>query len=85
MYGNSTGGGHLWPGAENKTPFPASWSPDKIMHNVSDIATDSKISWNPSSKPGSKRFEAIGARDGVKIKVVLESEGKDIVTAFPEH
>jgi filamentous hemagglutinin len=85
-------GGHLWPGQQGKTPFPSNWSPEKIMHNVSDIATDPKLTWlQQSGKIGSwftnkgapTRFTVFGERNGIEIKVVLEPAGEGIITAHP--
>lgn len=53
LYGdNPEKGGHRWPGApgSDKTLFPKDWSDDRIMHEVSDIATNPR--WNGSSKLG---------------------------------
>lgn len=90
--GDATGGGHMWPGAPGKTAFPQGWSAEKIMHNVSDIATDPALTWvqqtgNAGSlftKAGAPaRFFVTGAREGVGIKVILEPAGEGIITAFP--
>ncbi|WP_437779230.1 EndoU domain-containing protein [Sorangium sp. So ce1097] len=92
LTGDATGGGHLWPGAPGKTPFPRGWSGEKIMQNVSDIATDPSLKWvQQTGNPGSlftkagdpARFTVIGEREGVRIKVVLEPAGEGIVTANP--
>jgi hypothetical protein len=45
LTGDGTGGGHLWPGLPGKTPFPQSWSGEKVMHHVSDIASDPSLQW----------------------------------------
>jgi hypothetical protein len=82
----------MWPGATGKTPFPQGWSGEQIMHNVSDIATDSGLNWvQQTGKPGSwftragdpARFSVTGARDGVTIRVILEPAGEGIITAHP--
>jgi hypothetical protein len=94
LYGEADGisGGHMWPGLPGKSTFPQEWSGEKIMHYVSDIATDPKLQWTwQSGKPGSmftksgkpSRVFVIGEREGVKIKVVIEPAGKGIITAFP--
>ena len=92
LFGDSTGGGHLWPGNPGKTPFPRNWDADKVMKEVSDIATDPSLTWKQiTGKPGSTvtksgkpvRFEVIGEREGVKIKVILEPGGEGIITAHP--
>jgi len=53
------------------------------MHHISDIATDPNITWSPSAIPGSNRYVVQGVRERVKIKVIIEAGGKDIVTAHP--
>ncbi|WP_307476592.1 EndoU domain-containing protein [Cytobacillus purgationiresistens] len=84
LYGDKTGGGHLWPGTGDpkKTLFPKNWNADRVMHNVSDIATDPKLNWNKGRiVKGIQRYEVTGIRDGINIKVI--TDGRDIITAFP--
>lgn len=53
-------------GLPGKTEFPADWSDEKILHNISDVATD------PKSSIGVGKWDspyAIGTRDGVDIRV----------------
>ena len=40
LTGDATGGGHLFPGGAGKSSFPQSWSADRVMHEISDVATD---------------------------------------------
>jgi hypothetical protein len=79
--GDGTGGGHLWPGAAGKTPFPSSWSGGQIMHAISDIATD-PAAWRNAVQQGS-RTVLVGTRDGVEIRVVVNSSTGEIVTGYP--
>lgn len=79
--GDSTGGGHLWPGAAGKTPFPASWSGGQIMNAISDIATD-PAAWENAVQQGS-RTVLVGNQDGVEIRVIVNSSTGDIVTGYP--
>ena len=92
LFGDCTGGGHLYPGVNEKSIFPISWNANKVMNYISDIATDPKILWiQTSGKLGSQvtkrglpvRYSAIGSREGVNIKVIIEPEGEGIITAFP--
>ena len=92
LYGDATGGGHLWPGMPGKTPFPKSWSAPKILHEVSDIVTDPAVTWvNTSGKQGAfftnagrpARWKGVAVRDGVPIKVIYEPAGEGIITAHP--
>jgi len=84
LHGDATGGGHLWPGKPGKSPFPSHWNADRVMAEVSDIATD------PSIAPAAGRRGRtllLATRDGVDITVVMESpaRGGGIVTAFPTN
>ncbi|PPF61636.1 hypothetical protein C5C18_14995 [Rathayibacter tritici] len=90
--GNRNSGGHRWPGLSGKTPFPEEWSDEKIMHEISDVATDPTLKWNlqslppgidPSSELYRPRFNVTGERDGVRIKVVVAPSGEGIITAHP--
>jgi RHS repeat-associated protein len=91
LYGDGTGGGHLWPGQPGKTPFPADWSPERIMHAISDIATDPNIPWTPQTGSGGlftragnpARFSADGVSGGIGIRVIVEPAGQGIITGFP--
>ena len=84
LYGDNTGGGHLWPGQPGKTPFPQSWSADEIIEITLMIAN------NPSIK---SRIQANGRRvkqadiDGVRVRVVIESpeRGGHIITSYPTN
>ena len=80
--GNATGGGHRpGTGIPGKSEFPAGWSDDRIMHNISDIATDPTL----RSKLGrGGRTITEGTRDGIDIRVIQERNG-DIVTGFPTN
>ncbi|MFD1463384.1 polymorphic toxin-type HINT domain-containing protein [Paenibacillus farraposensis] len=82
LNGDKSGGGHMWPGAPGKSVFPKSWDADKIMNNVSDIVTDPSLNWAKGKVVnGVQRYEVIGVRDGIKVKVI--TDGKDIITAYP--
>lgn len=84
LYGDATGGGHLWPGGGGKSPFPASWSSSKIMNVVSDIASNPCI---PERVQANGRIVKNKIVDGIDVKVVLEPKksGGSIVTAFPTN
>jgi hypothetical protein len=74
----SFGGGHrAGTGFPKKSEFPSSWSDARIMHYVSDVATD----------PGSARTLGgtivEGSRGGIDIRVVLRND--EIWTAFPTN
>lgn len=82
--GDSTGGGHMFPGRPKKSIFPKSWSKEKILHEASDIATDPNLQWIPQDIRGKHaRFKVEGVRDDLLIRVIVEPNGKGIITAFP--
>jgi Bacterial EndoU nuclease len=76
-------GGHLWPGAAGKTPFPASWSSTQIMNTISDVATDPEA-WQNALTQGSRTVLS-GSVDGVDVQVVVNSETGKIITGFPTN
>jgi hypothetical protein len=80
LYGDATGGGHIYGAGKGKSEFPANWSGDKIMHAISDVAS-SPNSVYATQRGG--RIIAEGYYDGVKIRAVIEGNGSDIVTGFP--
>ena len=84
--------GHRYGGEAGNTWFPKGWSDDKIMHSVSDNATDPSLTWvQQTGRAGAAltrggapvRYTVEGVRDGVKIRVVLEPGGEGIITGFP--
>lgn len=78
--GNATGGGHApGKGIPGKSEFPPGWSRAKIVSQALSVARDPVLVDGPL-KHGRWRVE--GIRDGVKIRVILESNG-EIVTGFP--
>lgn len=79
--GDSEGGEHA-PGAgiPGKSEFPEDWSRGKILGEISDVATD------PDSSTSNGRegtTVVVGTRDGVKIQVIIGSDGS-IVTGYPK-
>jgi RHS repeat-associated protein len=80
LQGDATGGGHAFPGLPGKSPFPAEWTADEVIHVISDVAT------GPSStftQQGAKII-ATGTRLGVDVKVVLTNTW-DILTGYPTN
>jgi hypothetical protein len=78
--GDQTGGGHR-PGTGNsgKSEFPASWSDDKIMEYISDVATD------PTARVTQRGATIIreATREGIDIRVIIRN-GR-IVSGFPTN
>lgn len=83
LQGDATGGGHLWPGAAGKAPFPQSWSGNRVMHEISDIATD-PIAWRGAIPQGS-RTVLTGTRGGVDIRVIVDSRSGEIISGYPTN
>ena len=71
-------------GISGKTEFPSNWSDARILHNVSDIATDPSSIW---SKGRWGEDIATGWRDGVQIQVDFYPSNSihygKISTAYP--
>lgn len=80
LYGDATGGEHLWPGLPGKTPFPRDWSADRVMHEISDVTTDPSSIFR-TGRGGST--VVTGTRDGVDIRVILRDG--DIITGYPTN
>nr|WP_305884109.1 hemagglutinin repeat-containing protein [Pseudomonas sp. PIC25] len=94
LYGDKPGsGGHMWPGQPGKTVFPQSWSADKIVHEVGDIATSPNTKWYAqtgtggiyTSKGDPAKWVAYEVRDGVRMRVVYQPATGTVVTAFPDN
>lgn len=93
--GDETGGGHRHgTGKPGKSEFPKDWSDAKILHEISDVATDPNSTWTQQTgSPGAKftksgkpvRWKVEGTRDGVDITVIVEPNGKGIITGFPTN
>ncbi|WP_349752732.1 hemagglutinin repeat-containing protein [Stutzerimonas nosocomialis] len=94
LYGDKPGsGGHMWPGQPGKTVFPQSWSADKIVHEVGDIATSPNTKWYAqtgtggiyTSKGDPAKWVAYEVRDGVRMRVVYQPATGKVITAFPDN
>jgi len=84
LFGDKTGGGHMWPGKPGKSIFPNHWKGGEIMHYISDIATDPSVHFVESStKSGLIRYVGVGQREGVNIKVVLDASKNEIISGYP--
>jgi hypothetical protein len=78
--GDGRGGHRAGTGIPGKSEFPASWSDQKILEAVSDVAT----SPNSSHMPGPRgRTVSEGSIDGIDIRTV--SEPGRIVTGYPTN
>lgn len=78
--GDETGGGHrAGTGEPGKSEFPAEWSDDRVVGEISDVATD------PASdrQTQGNRTVSEGTRDGVRIRTV--DDGRRIITGYPTN
>jgi RHS repeat-associated protein len=84
LEGDETSGGHrAGTGKPGKSEFPANWSDEKILGEISDVATDPKS----QRSPGRGGREVVrGTREGVDIEVITEpNKGGRIVTGYPTN
>src|SRR5580765_1613843 len=78
----SFGGGHrAGTGYPNKSEFPAGWSDARIMHEISDVATDPSTVWRAGNGPADSFVN--GTRDGVDIEVLIRNN--QIWTGYPTN
>ena len=82
--GDGKGGGGHGPGrgTPKKSEFPSGWSDDKVIDAIMDVANDEK---SMRSRAGRDRTFVNGTRDGVDIEVVIDADGKTVVTAYPTN
>ena len=76
--GRYSGGHRSGTGFPNKSEFPGTWSDDKIMHYISDVATD------PNAVTRSGRGGDVFARatrEGIEIEVLIRRG--EIWTGYP--
>jgi RHS repeat-associated protein len=77
------GGGHrAGTGRSGKSEFPADWTDEQILHNISDVATDPAAT---RVTQGNGNIRVDGTRDGVDIRVILDPPGSRIITGFPTN
>ncbi len=64
LYGEGKGrGGHMWTFKtlfNGKSKFPVHWRGEKIMHAVSEIATDPKLKWKQQTGAKGAMFTKAG-------------------------
>jgi hypothetical protein len=84
--------GHMPPGEAGNTLFPEEWTEGQIMHSVSDVATDPALEWEQlTGRTGADltrsglpvRYAVEGVRNGVYIRVIIETLGEGIISGYP--
>lgn len=92
LYGDEYGGGHLWPGKPGHSAFPKDWTEDRILYEISDVATKKGADWVRGTGPEDSDFTNAGApakfivqgeKEGIRIEVVVAPRGKGIITGYP--
>jgi len=84
LEGDASGGGHgAGRGVSGKSEFPADWSDQRVLNEVSDIATDPKLTWTPPDSRG--YITTTKTVNGVNIKVVYDTRNARIVTGYPRN
>lgn len=81
LHGDKKGGGHLYGSANPcKSKFPKDWDEADVLSNVRKVAANDNLKWQ---KEKNGYYTATDKVDGVKIRVVLDKERDDVVTAYP--
>lgn len=78
--GTYSGGHRGGTGFPNKSEFPSEWYDAKIMHNISDVATD-PLSVTRHGRGGD--VFARGTREGIEIEVLIRRG--EIWTGYPTN
>lgn len=83
LYGDESGGGHHHTANRPcKTEFPVSWDEDRIIETVKRLAANDNAPWR---KEDNGYYVAEQMDGGVEVRVVLDEEGDDIITAYPTN
>lgn len=83
LYGDVRGGGHKFGiGTPCKSEFPSNWNDAKIISTAKQIAANDNINWR-AGRNG--YFVGEQMIDGVNVRVVLDAEKDDIITAYPTN
>ena len=82
--GPGSGGHGPGRGIPGKSEFPGNWSDQRVLNEISDIATDPNQTWS-SPNPGNGYITTVKTVDGIKIKVVYDPGRGRIVTGYPTN
>ena len=92
---DTTGGGHgPGRGISGKSEFPTRWGDEQIINYISEVIQDPNSIWfQQNGKAGAKytktgnpvTWQIDGTRDGVNIRVIVEPDGRGVITAFPTN
>jgi hypothetical protein len=82
LYGDQSGGGHKFgAGIPCKSEFPSYWTDQDIIDTVKALAANDNAGWEKQNN-GYYTAEQ-NTQDGTRVRVVLDREGDDIITAYP--
>lgn len=81
LYGDERGGGHKFgAGKPCKSEFPQDWDNQKILTSVKHIAANDNLNWKEQNNGYFTTEQFVG---NVKVRVVLNREKEEVVTAYP--
>ena len=93
--GDETGGGHrAGTGLPGKTEFPAEWSDEVVLENITSVAKDPNSTWTQrTGNPGAEftnrgtpvKWAVEGTVDGINIRVIVEPSGRGVVSGYPTN
>ena len=83
LFGDETGGGHHHSANRPcKTEFPENWDERKIIDTVIKLAANDNAPWR---KEDNGYYVSEQPYEGLDIRVVLDEQGDDIITAYPTN
>lgn len=81
LEGDASGGGHRADaGKPGKSEFPVSWDDEKIISVITRLANNTTL---PMRASGRRYWIKTGEEEGLQIRIVLDREKGEIVTAYP--
>lgn len=81
LYGDNKGGGHLHGvGKPCKSEFPKEWDKGDILTNIKTVAANDNLNWKQQRNG---YYVAEDTIDGLRVRVVLDQEKDDVITAYP--
>src|ERR1043166_76190 len=79
LMGDATGGGHKCGARKGKSEFSCDWSDAKIIRLIKRVANDN----NAPLRRSGRYWARIGEEEGTQLRVLLDKEKHEIVTAYP--